>query len=174
MYPFHYLTPHRASPKTASIPPPKSAVPYCCAICVAAAIAADVLEDIEALVELAGGDEAVADAEGDPALADAFLLPHVTDRHAVMPLRSLGWLSTQLVIHCSQTKYGIVLIYEEMFGLEPSEQVQVYWRVDAVQVFSDGGTPHISGQECSCAPHLNDGAVSMPDLQVVDILDAVT
>lgn len=30
-------------------------------------------------------------------------LPQVTDWHPVMPLRSLGWLSTQLVFHCWHT-----------------------------------------------------------------------
>ena len=98
-------------------------VPYCWAMLRAIA-ALDVVAEaagLDAEAEVASAPpepEAVPvgvceeDAPEDVAVVDsplvAFSEPQVTDLQPVMPSRSLGWLSTQLVIHCSQTKDGMV------------------------------------------------------------------
>ena len=98
-------------------------VPYCWAMLRAIAALDSVAEaDGEADADVASAPpappEAVPvgvceeDAPEDVAVVDsplvAFSEPQVTDLQPVMPSRSLGWLSTQLVIHCSQTKDGMV------------------------------------------------------------------
>ena len=54
-------------------------------------------------------DEADEEDEPEPlSTAEALAMPQTTDRQAVMPTRSLGWLSTQLPIHALQMKEGMV------------------------------------------------------------------
>lgn len=77
-------------------------------------------EVLEAVAELEAAE--VEEVER-PLLA--FLSPQVTDKQPVWPSRSSGWLRTQLVRHCSQTKDGMVWSYDEILGVLPFVQVQV-------------------------------------------------
>ena len=53
-----------------------------------------------------------AEDEAEPEVASSveFFMPHTSDWHAVWPSRSLGWLATQLMIHCSHSKNGTVWV----------------------------------------------------------------
>lgn len=87
----------------------------------AAAAVDDAVEDGEEPPEVVAAEEppepeppvleAEAEAEADvleDSAEEAFIVPHMTDWQAVMPLRSLGWPSTQFAFHCWQRKKGMV------------------------------------------------------------------
>lgn len=100
-------------------------------------VAAAAPESVAVAVALDDGgalDEAVALAveaaeEVEDVASAALRFPHVTDRHACWPSRSLGWAATQSVRHCWHTRDGKVCANEEMLGLEPSVQTHEYCSV---------------------------------------------
>lgn len=74
---------------------------------VAAAVAEEVVaeapEPPEPELPVAVAEPVVLAAEADETeLAEMVLLPHWTERQALMPMRSLGWASTQLLIQTRQ------------------------------------------------------------------------